>query len=96
MIYLFHVKPYNDKLMNILDSMNEIVSIFVIYFILLFTDFVPDASVRYMLGWPLIGVTSLAILVHVSVMAFGIVQEWKQTCRKCKAKKKAKAPAKYE
>ena len=84
-IYLFHVQPYNEKVMNFLDSMNEVVSIFVIYFILLFTDFVPDAKVRYMLGWPMIAVTSLAIATHILVMAYGQLKELKLVCkrRKC-------------
>ena len=36
----------------------------------------------------------MAIIVHVSVMSYGLFLEWKQTCRRCKAKRKAEAASK--
>ena len=40
-LYICHFWPYNSKLMNRMELVNEIVIIFLMYHILCFTDFVP-------------------------------------------------------
>ena len=44
--------------------MNEITSLLLLYHMLCYTDFVPEASTRYIMGWSFILVTCSNLVFH--------------------------------
>ena len=90
-IYFMIVKPNQEALVNRLDVLNEIASMLVLYHVLVFTDWVPDPSVRYLFGWSLIGSASCVIGIHLFFMLRQIVKNFCEVLKKkvhVKAKKK--------
>eukprot|EP00347_Sterkiella_histriomuscorum_P012080 403369967 len=68
MVYLVAVRPFETKLMNNLEIMNELGILFVSYHLTIFTDFQQDDDIQYMAGWSLIGVTLLNMTINITIM----------------------------
>ena len=48
--------------------MNDFVTLLLLLLIIVFTDWVTDPLIRYKAGWGVIGLSSLAIAIHVFLM----------------------------
>jgi hypothetical protein len=51
------------------------------YHLIAFTPFVDDPYVQYLVGWSLIGVTTLNILVNMAVMGYSSFKKIKNAIR---------------
>ena len=77
--------------------MNEITSIFLLYHMLCFSDFVPGATTRYLIGWYFIFFTSLNLTMHIILLIRNTLSNAKQkTFDKYRDKKRAKAKEERE
>lgn len=70
--FLFHYKPFNSRLLNTFEILNEIFVLFISYFMFLFTDFVPDVEYRFELGYRFIAFTGLICFVNVMLISVDI------------------------
>ena len=58
-------RPLEDPTSNTIEFINETLVLTNCYFLVLYTEFVPDVYMRYTLGWWNIGLIMLMILVNV-------------------------------
>jgi len=56
-----------------MEIFNEVTIMICTYHLFLFTEYVPDAQVRYMIGWSIVGVTTFNILVNILVVLVSTV-----------------------
>jgi hypothetical protein len=68
--YLCKFKPFEDRKILKLEIMNEVTNIILLYHLMMFTDWVPEAETRYAIGWSFIFVISANILVHFSLLVY--------------------------
>ncbi len=66
--YIMLVKPFKFRQMNNLQIFNEICVLMTNYHMLLFTDFIQDAEIKFKVGWSLIALSLFMILGNVFVM----------------------------
>ena len=78
-------KVYESKTKNRAELLNELFTMFIMYGTFLFTDYIPDAKVKYNLGY----LFSALIIIHL-VLNLGIMARWnfKISTRAYYAKKK--------
>lgn len=85
-IYLCIWEPFDDPIFNKIELMNEITSIILLYHMFSFTDWVPEASDRYIMGWSFIVFTSLNLICHLIILARNQIFQFKYKiltrCRK--------------
>lgn len=81
-IYLLWFMPFEETLVNLLEVMNEITTISMLYVMLTFSDWVPSPELRYKLGWAFIGVLVLNTIVHVYFLTKDLFREWRLKCRR--------------
>ena len=70
MAYQGHVKPYSTPGQNNLEFLNEILTLICTYGLIIFTEFVPEASARYTSGWVLIGLTLSILVINMIVLLY--------------------------
>ena len=68
-IYLLSYWPFEEDLFTKLEVLNEITTVFLLYCMLCFTDWVPGADTRYTIGWVFILITCTNLLIHLSLLA---------------------------
>ena len=94
MIYLQSYRPFNDKIFTTLETFNEVTTIFLLYHMFTFTDWLPLASTRYIMGWSFIIFTSANLLVHVLLLLIETVKNtrysWRKQAHKLRVKKALK------
>ena len=88
MIYLAKVLPNDSNMINGLDVMNEILSLFILYHLLIFTDWVPHAKIRYDFGYSLIVFLTIGIGTHIALMIWTQAKEIKSYIKECLLKRK--------
>lgn len=76
-IYLNYVWPFEDDLITKLEMFNEIVSIMLCYVMLTFTDWVPRAQTRYIIGWAFIVLLIAHLFVHMYFMVADTISNCK-------------------
>jgi hypothetical protein len=64
LVYIGYTRPFEDEAINNTEIFNEICILGVSYSMYLFTDFVPNASAQYTIGFILIGITCFNTLVN--------------------------------
>ena len=57
---------------NFLNILNEGVVLFLTYYVLLFTNFVPDFELKYTFGFGFLGVVGLAAMINI-VLQFVLI-----------------------
>ncbi len=67
-VYVISIRPFNSTKTNLIEAFNELSILIGSYHMFLFTDFVPDQTIKYLIGWSLILVTLLNILVNFILM----------------------------
>ena len=71
-IYLMWFKPFEENFYTGIEVFNEITVIFLLYFMLTFSDWVPSSEQRYDLAWLFIAIVTLYISVHLFFLAKGV------------------------
>ena len=88
-IYLLWFMPFEETLVNLLEVMNEITTILMLYVMLTFSDWVPSPELRYQLGWIFIGVLVLNTVVHIYFLISGLYREWRLKWRRDQRRRRA-------
>ena len=68
LMYTGYVKPFQKPLHNRLEISNETLILFNSYFMIIFSNFVPDVEVRYKMGW-----YNLAVIFGIVIVNLGII-----------------------
>ena len=58
-------RPFQDRWDNTMEIVNETLVLANCYFMVLYSEFVPDVYVRYKLGWINIALIGIMILINV-------------------------------
>ena len=90
-ILLLYIKPYTTKGQNLMETINEVVAMLIMYHMFMFTDFVPDPTTRFQLGFSCIVFIAVHLLMNLSVIIVGSIKHTKNRCRVRQALKKAKS-----
>ena len=69
-ILIGYIKPYNQQRLNETEMLNEVVTVFIMYHIFCFTDWVPDANVKYELGFSCLLFNFVSLCVNILQIAF--------------------------
>lgn len=72
--FFFDYTPYESPLLNRFEKVNEIFTLFINYYLFIFTEFVPDVQVRYTMGFYYINLVGLIFAFNISLIAFDIIQ----------------------
>lgn len=80
MIYLLTFWPFKDKIFTKVEVMNEVTSLLLLYHMLTFTDWVPRAETRYVMGWSFIGITSGNLAIHMLLLIRNSINDIKSKC----------------
>ena len=67
-IYLGHVWPFESFLLTKLEMFNEVVSVLICYFMMIYTDWVPSSETRYLTGWCFIALLFIHLVSHLSLL----------------------------
>ena len=70
MIYTGYMRPYETKLANNMELINDSFIIVCSYFLIIFSALVSDAETRYKSGWPLIGIICFLIGLNLTVITY--------------------------
>ena len=68
--YLCKFKPFSDRKILRLEIMNEVTNMVLLYHLMMFTEWVPEAKTRYAIGWSFICFFSANIFVHFSLLVY--------------------------
>ena len=64
-IYLMTFWPFEDPKFTEIELMNELTSILLLYHMFCFTDWIPDANVKYELGFSCLMINSVSLCVNI-------------------------------
>ena len=67
-MFVGYVKPFALPQVNTVELINETLTLLTTYSLFLFTDFVPDAQVRYTMGWAVIFLTLMLVVTNLYVI----------------------------
>jgi len=79
-----------DNFSNGMEIFSEITNLALMYHVLLFTDFVLDVNIRYMIGYSFITCMAIFISVHVFLMIRDTLLKCRDLSRKKQKKKRDK------
>ena len=51
LIYIGYMRPFETEYENKVEMFNELMNLMVLYLLICFTDFVPDLSMRFLIGY---------------------------------------------
>ena len=80
-IYLGYVWPFESHTITKMEIFNEIAAIFLCYHMLCFTDWVPRATIRYIMGWSFIFVVCAHLGTHLVILVFNSYMTTKQKAK---------------
>jgi len=86
--YLIAYQPFEEAKIVRLEVMNEATNFILLYHVMCFSKFVPDAETRYLLGWSFIGFMAANMLVHFTLLVIETIGNMKESCQNCCSKKK--------
>ena len=87
--YLVKYRPFDDNRVNNLEIMNEATNFVMLYHVMCFTDFVPEAEDRYFIGWSFVACICMNLMVHLTLLIMDTTAQIKESCKeKCCKKKK--------
>ena len=67
-IYQGWIRPYKLPILNFKQLMNEVFTMFCSYYMIVYTDFVPDRDTRHIMGWFNIGTCFMMILANFLII----------------------------
>lgn len=68
--YVLTVMPFETKLMNITEIINEVTILLVAYHLLFFSDFITNPNVEYDVGWSPIILILASILFNLVIFVY--------------------------
>jgi len=68
LIYLAMVRPFEEDYLNDLEFFNECCTLGMAYFLILFTDWMPDVNIRWNSGFIMIALIGFNMLVNWAVI----------------------------
>jgi hypothetical protein len=86
--FLFDYKPLNSRLLNGFEIVNETFTLFITYFMFLFTDFILDVEYRYKLGYRFVAFVGFIFFVNVALVFIDMVRSAKIQGKRTKYQKK--------
>lgn len=86
--FMFDYKPMNSRLLNGFEIVNETFTLFITYFMFLFTDFILDVEYRYKLGYRFIAFVGFIFFVNVALVFYDMVRSSTIQGKRKKYKKK--------
>ena len=92
MSYLLHFKPHASFYSTSVEIFNELINLILMYHIMCFTFFVPEANTRYLIGYSFIGFTVFNLSVHIILMLAEVFQSLHITFKIKHVKKIEKNP----
>ena len=88
LIYLGFVFPFESMFLNKIEIFNEMAALFLCYFMFCFTDWIPQAAMRYLVGWTFcIGICS-HLGTHLFILLRDSFSQMKETLQTKYAKAK--------
>ena len=70
MIFTGYMRPFNRRLANNIELINDAFIVVCSYFLIIFSPLVSDAQTRYISGWPIIGLIGVLISINLSVITY--------------------------
>ena len=86
--YLVRYQPFDDSRVNKLEVMNEATNFIMLYHVMCFTDLVPEAENRYMIGWSFVAMICMNLMVHLTLLFKDTIAGIKESCKEKCCKKK--------
>ena len=80
--YMCAYQPFEERKILALEVMNEVTNLILLYHVMCFTRFIPNAEDRYQLGWSFIGFISCNMLVHFVLLVKDTVLTIRASCKK--------------
>ena len=80
-IYYGYVWPFENHTVTKLEILNEVLTLFLCYFMLCFTDWVPDSSMRYYIGWLFIATVSIYLLITIGLLLINSITLLKERAK---------------
>ena len=80
--YLCAYQPFEERKILALEVMNETTNFILLYHVMCFTNFIPGAEDRYLLGWSFIGFLCCNMLVHLLLLVKDTVLTVRESCKK--------------
>ena len=93
-IYVMWFMPFENKSMNYIEVMNEVTLLLLTYTLWCFTDFVPEAETRHLLGFVFIATSQGNVIVHLILMVCETMKRIELGCKRCINRRKASASQK--
>ena len=81
-IFFCQVWPFEDPTITKLEVMNEVTTVFLLYHMFIFTDWVPDATTRYYMGSSFIIVAAGNLSIHFGLIIMNSVNNLKLILKK--------------
>ena len=81
MIYTGYMRPYETRLANNLELVNETFIILCSYFLVIFSAFLSDAEARYISGWYLVGLVVFLVILNLAAIQFKGISHIVRYCR---------------
>ena len=63
------IQPFKMKILNRLELLNEVLVLISFYYMIIYSEFVPDAKARYKVGWSNACLVAAMVLVNISYAA---------------------------
>ena len=79
--YVIYIKPFETRLLNTMEIINESSILVAAYHLFAFTHFVEDPEMQYKVGYSIIAVTIFNVLVNMIVMIAASFKELRQAIR---------------
>ena len=94
-IFIGSIRPFLLPFVNNLELVNEVCVLGNTYFLIIYSDFVPEPEIRYGIGWVNISLLVLMILINLSVIIIKQIVNGKHWCKIRKLKKQYRRDMAY-
>jgi len=88
LFYNGYAKPFERHSQYVIETINEVTVIMIIYHVFCFTEFVPDPKTRHTVGWSLIVTITCNLLINVFLIIKELVSDILQKCKLYQIKKR--------
>ena len=81
LIYIGSTRPYQTKLSNFVELVNEIITTICAYILVTFSNFVLDAKTRFECGWPMVGGALFLIIFNLLIICYKMIANLIHKCK---------------
>ena len=81
-ILIGFIEPYKEKAHNTGELINEVTTVLIMYHIFCFTDWIPDANVKYDLGYSCLTFNFINLSFNVSNLLIASIKQVRMAWRK--------------